>query len=105
MRDLVIPNHFHFVTRDRGDPSVYLEIHYKSEIQTPTLDKFSSETPIKREKSQSREMDSLDNICVERQALRDPSQERYYDQRLGKCDCDERLKNTELTGYFDGQPN
>ena len=35
----------------------------------------------------------------------DPSQDRYDDQRSGKHDCDERIKNPKLTGYFQGKAN
>ena len=48
MRDLIIPNHSNFVTWDREDPSVYFEIPYKTEMQTPKLDEFSWERQIKR---------------------------------------------------------
>ena len=58
-----------------------------------------------REKSQSREMGSLDNKYLEGKTLRDPSQDRYNDQRSGKNYCDERLKNPEYTGYFHGKVN
>ena len=33
-----------------------------------------------------------------------PSQDRYDDQRQGKCDCDERFKNPKFTGFFQGKP-
>ena len=71
----------------------------------PKVDEFSSEIQIKREKYQGREMDNLNTHCLERQAIRDQSQDRNDDQRSRKCDCDERLKNPEFTGYFYGQAN
>ena len=105
MRDQIILNYSNIVTRDREDPLRYFEIPYTSEIQTPKLDEFSSERQIKREKFQSREMDSLDNKYLGRQALRVSSQDRCDDQRWGKCDCNERSKNSEFTGYFHRKGN
>ena len=50
-------------------------------------------------------MDGLDSKYQERQALREPSQDRYDDQKSRKCNCDERIKNPKFTGYFWGQAN
>ena len=50
-----------------------------------------------QENSQSREMDGLDSKYLKRQALREPSEERYHDQRSEKCDCDERFQNLQGT--------
>ena len=58
-----------------------------------------------REKSHSREINSLNNKYLERQPLRDPPQDRNDDERSGNCDCDERLKDPEFTYYFYGQAN
>ena len=60
---------------------------------------------LKEKKSQSREMDSLDSTYLEKKTLRHPFQDRYDDQRSGKWDHDERLKNPKFTGYFHGQAN
>ena len=40
----------------------------------------------------SREMDSINSKDLERQVLRDPSQDRYDGQRSGECYCDESSK-------------
>ena len=74
-------------------------------MQTPKLDEFTLERQVTREKSQNREMDGLDSKYLGRQALKEPSQDRYDDQRSGKCDYGERLKNSKFTGYFQGQAN
>ena len=105
LRDQNISNQSNFAIRDGDNPSAYFEIPLKSEIQTPKLDKSSSERQIRREKSQSREMDSLDSKYLERHALREPSEDRHEIQRSGKHDSGEWLKHPKFTGYFQGQVN
>ena len=48
MRDHIIPNQSNFVIKDQEDPSAYFGVPYRSEIQTPKLDEFSSDKQIKR---------------------------------------------------------
>ena len=50
-------------------------------------------------------MDGLDGKFLERQAIRELSQDRYDDERSGKHDYDERLENLKITGYFHEQAN
>ena len=64
----------------------------------------SLQTNKSKEKSQDREMDGLDSKCLERQALRDPSQGRNDDQRSGKCNCNERPKIQNSQDTFMGKP-
>ena len=51
MRNQKIPNKSNCVRKDREDPSPHFGIPYRTEIQAPTLDKFTSERHIIREKS------------------------------------------------------
>ena len=50
-------------------------------------------------------MDGLYSKFLGRQALREPSQDRYDHQKSGENDCDERLKNPKFTGHFQRQAN
>ena len=50
-------------------------------------------------------MDGLTSKYLAKQTLREPSQIRYDDKRLGKYEYDERLENPQFTGYFQGQAN
>ena len=50
-------------------------------------------------------MNSLDSKYIEGQALRHPSQDRYDDQRSGKCDSNEGPDDLKFTGQFHGQAN
>ena len=58
-----------------------------------------------REKSQGRETDSVDSKYLERQALRNPVQDRHDNWRSAKHDSDERLENQKFTGYFQEHAN
>ena len=59
---------------------------------------------MKREKSQGREMDGLDSKYAESQALRDPSQDRYDDQRSGNMIVIRSSKIKNSQGTFKGKP-
>ena len=72
MRNQTIPIESNFVRKDREDSPTYFGVPYRLEIQIPKLEEFTSERQIIREKSQCREIDSLDSKYLERQALRKP---------------------------------
>ena len=74
-------------------------------MQTTKSDKFTSERQATRKGSQSREVDGLDSKHPDRQAIIEPSQDGYDNQRSGKCDCSEGPENLKFTGYFQGQAN
>ena len=100
MRNQTIPNQSNFVRKGEKTNQHIMEFPCQTEIQPPKIDELNSERQIIREKSQSKEINGLDSKYLERQALREPSLDRYDDQRLGKHVCDERLKNPKFTGYF-----
>ena len=100
-----IPNQANFVRKDRGDSLTYFGVPYITEMQTPKLDKFTSERQTTRKASQSKEVDSLDGKHLDRLAIIEPSQDMYHDQRSGKCDCNEGPNDLKFTGYFQGQAN
>ena len=92
MKNQTIPNQYIFVRKDREDSFMHFGVPYRTEMQTSKLDEVTPERQTTREKSQSMEMDGLVSKYLERQALREQSQDRYDGQRSGKCDCDEKLK-------------
>ena len=68
-----IPNETNFVRKDREDSLTYFGVPYRTEMQTPRLGEFTSERQAMRKESQSRKVNSLDSIHLEREAIKNIS--------------------------------
>ena len=71
-------------------------------MQILKLDEFTSERQATRKEYPSREVNGLDHKHLEMQAIREPSQDGFGNQRLGKHDCDEGPGDPKFIQYFQG---
>ena len=81
MGKMTIPNQTNFVWKDREDSWTYFGVPYRTEMQTLIVRWIHFRETSHKRKSQSREVKCLDSKHLERQELREPSQDRYDDQR------------------------
>ena len=93
-----------FVRKDREASLTYFGVPYRTGMQTPRLDEFTSERQVTRKTSPSREVSGLDSQHLERQALREPSQDRYNNQRSENKIVMRGPKIQNLQGTFKGKP-
>ena len=100
-----IPSQNHLVRKEKEDSLTYFRLPYRKEMQTSRSDRFTSERKTTKMESQSGEINGLDSKHLIRQAIIEPSKDRYDDQGSERCDCNEGPNNLKLTGYFHGQAN
>ena len=72
-------------------------------MQTSKSDRFTSERQTMKMECQNRETKGLDGKHLIRQAIIEPTQDRYDGQRSEKCDCNKMPIDLNLSEYFQGQ--
>ena len=67
-------------------------------MKTSSSDRFTSERQTMKMECQSREMNGLDGKQLIRQAIIEPTQDRYDDHRSERHDCNEMPDDLKLSG-------